>query len=123
MFISDSKSRQLLSLVLHRHKLVLSRQILEEIATIASEPKVRGYLRSRDLADFLRDITSLARVVSTGSRFSVVREDLDDDMILRAAYDGKAVYIVSGDRHLLSLEEFRRARIVNVDEMIRIVKD
>lgn len=123
MFINDSKSRQLLSLVLHRHKLVLSRQILEEIATIASEPKVRGYLRSRDLADFLRDITSLARVVSTRSRFSVVREDLDDDMVLRAAYDGKAVYIVSGDRHLLSLGEFRRARIVNVDEMIRIVKD
>lgn len=51
-----------------------------------------------------------------------MREDLDDDMILRVAYDGKAAYIVSGDKHLLSLGEFRRTRIVTVDEMIRILK-
>lgn len=120
--ISDAKPRQLLSMVLRKQELVLSREILEELAIVASEPKIEGYLRGRDLPDFLRDITSLARIVKTRSRFSVVREDPDDDIILRAAYDGKATYIVSGDKHLLSLGEFRRTRIVTVDEMIRILK-
>lgn len=122
--ITDGKPRKLLSMVLRKHELVLSREILEEIVTMASEPKIKRHLRGHDLVDFLRDITSLARiVVKTKSRFSIIREDPDDDIILRAAYDGKAAYIVSGDRHLLSLGEFRRARIVNVDEMIRILKD
>lgn len=120
--ISDAKPRQLLSMVLRKQELVLSREILEELATVVSEPKIEGYLRGRDLTDFLRDITSLARMVKTRSRFSVVREDPDDDIILRAAYDGKATYIVSGDKHLLSLGKFRRTRIVTVDEMIRILK-
>jgi len=51
------------------------------------------------------------------SKFKVVKEDPDDDIILRTAYDSKADYVVSGDKHLLSLGEFKGIRIVTVDEM------
>jgi len=39
----------------------------------------------------------------------------------RTAYDARASYIVSGDRHLLQLRRFRRTRIVEVEEMLRIL--
>ena len=51
-----------------------------------------------------------------------MKEDPDDDVILRTAYDGKADYIVSGDNHLLSMGEFRGIKILAVDEMLKILK-
>jgi predicted nucleic acid-binding protein len=43
-------------------------------------------------------------------------------MVVRTAFDGKADYIVSGDKHMLSLSTYRGIRIVNVDEMLRLLK-
>jgi len=44
-------------------------------------------------------------------------------MSLATAFDGKADYIVSGDKHLLSLGAFRGIRILNVDEMLTLLKE
>ena len=44
-------------------------------------------------------------------------------MSLTTAFDGKADYIVSGDKHLLSLGAFRGIRILNVDEMLTLLKE
>ena len=43
-------------------------------------------------------------------------------MIVRTAFDGKANYIVLGDKHLLSLGTYRGIRIINVDEMLTLEK-
>jgi putative PIN family toxin of toxin-antitoxin system len=61
-----------------------------------------------------------ARIVQVKSRFKVVKEDPDDDIIVRTAYDGKADYIVSGDKHLLSMKEFKGIRILTVEEMLNV---
>jgi len=55
-------------------------------------------------------------------KFKAVKEDPDEDTIIRVAYDSKSNYIVSGDKHLLSLGEYRGVRIVNVDEMLKMLK-
>ena len=41
-----------------------------------------------------------------------------DDAILRTAFDGKADLIVTGDKHLLGLVEFRGIKIRNVSEAL-----
>jgi len=57
-------------------------------------------------------------VVDVVSKFSVVERDFKDNIVLEAAYDGKADFIVSGDDHLLSLKSFRGIKIVSVKEML-----
>ncbi|HEY4699644.1 MAG TPA: putative toxin-antitoxin system toxin component, PIN family, partial [Nitrososphaerales archaeon] len=52
-------------------------------------------------------------------RFKVVAEDPDDDLVLNTAYSGKAAYIVTGDRHLLALKEFKGIKILTVNEMLQ----
>lgn len=59
-----------------------------------------------------------ATIVQVKYRFKAVKEDPDDDIIVRTAYDGKADYIVSGDRYLLALKEFKGIKILTVDEML-----
>lgn len=43
------------------------------------------------------------------SEFRIVDDDLLDDKFLSLALKGKADYIVSGDRHLLGIFEFKKS--------------
>ena len=120
--IKEGKPRDLLYEILRNHELVISREILEEVAVIANEPRIQKYVEQADIADFLRDLASSGSIVKTRSRFRAVKEDHDDDAILRTAVDGKAGFVVSGDTHLLDFEKFRRIRIVTVASMLEVLR-
>jgi len=120
--IKEGKPRNLLREIISNHTLVISKELLEELAITANEPKILRYVNQQDIADFLRDLSGSAEFVRTRSRFRLVKEDPEDDIVLRTAYDGKASYVASDDRHLLSLKGFRRIRIVTVDQMLKILK-
>ena len=120
--IKEGKPRDLLFEILLNHELITSKEILEEVATIANEPRIRRYVDQEDIADFLRDLASSASIVKINSKFKAVKEDPDDDTILRTAIDGRARLVVSGDTHLLDMKRFRGIRIVSVGEMLQILK-
>lgn len=120
--IKKGKPRTLLlEIIRGKHELILSKEILEEFAKNASHPKIRRYVDEQDVARFLRDIGTAAKIVTIKSKFNVVQEDPSDDIILRTSYDGKANYIVSGDKHLLALGKYGRIKIVGINEMLRIL--
>ena len=56
------------------------------------------------------------------SRLKVVKEDLTDDIFVWTAFDGKADYIVSGDKHLFNLKDFKGVKILTIDKMLRVTK-
>ena len=53
--------------------------------------------------------------------FKEVAKDPDDDVVLNTAYAGKADYIVTGDKHLLILNNFKKTKIVTVNQMLDIL--
>ncbi len=61
---------------------------------------------------------ALAAVVHPASVPPTVRDDPDDDQVLACAIAAQAEIIVSGDRHLLDLKEYRSMRIVRVAEAV-----
>lgn len=94
----------------------MSKAIIEKFLEITEKPKVARYTSQHDITVFLGILEKTAKIVPIKSRFKIVKEDPDDDIIVRTAYDGKADYIVSGDKHLLALKEFKGIRIVTIDE-------
>jgi putative PIN family toxin of toxin-antitoxin system len=102
--------------------LILSKEIISEFVKVMSREKFSRYVNEEDLKVFLQALYETALPVKTKSRFKIVKEDPEDDMVLRTAYDSKADYIVSGDKHLLSLREFKGIRIVSVNEMLKILE-
>ena len=52
---------------------------------------------------------------------AAVCRDPDDNMVLECALAGHAQYIVSGDKDLLELKEFRGVRIVRAAEFLRLL--
>jgi len=99
-----------------RFILALSEEIVSEFVKVIARRKFARYVKEEDVRVFLEALHQTATFTKIKSRFKVVKED-PDDIILRTAYDSKADYVVSGDKHLLSLGEFKGIRIVTVDEM------
>ena len=120
--IKAGKPQQLFFRLAEEKMLILSRQILEEFLEVAEDPRVKKYVKEQETAAFLNSLRDATKIVEVKSKFRAVKEDPDDDVFVNTAYDGKADYIVSGDKHLLSLGEFRKTKIVTVDEMLRILK-
>jgi len=122
--IKAGKPRELIFKIAEgKAQLVLSRSIIEEFIEVAEDPRVRRYVDEDDIINFLKVLGSIAKMVRVRSRFKVVKEDLDDDVTLRTAYDCRADYIISEDRHILSLGEFRGIGILTVDEMLQLLKE
>lgn len=120
--ITTGKPRVLLFKIIEgKARLIISRGILEELAMVAADDKIRLYVKEEEVAEFLRILNDVAEVVRLRSRFKVVKDDPGDDVILRTAFDGEADYIVSGDKHLLSLKEFRDIKILTVDEILSML--
>ena len=63
----------------------------------------------------LTQIAASCKVVTPTQNFRVC-QDPDDDKFISCAVEGKCVYIVSGDKDLLSLEHFHDVEIVTVAE-------
>jgi len=120
--IKTGKPRELFFRLVEGKALILSKSILDEFLEIAEDPRIRKYASEQETTDFLNFLGDGAKIIQVKSKFNAVKADSDDDVILRTAYDGKADYIVSGDKHLLSLGEFRGTKIVTVDEMLKLLK-
>src|SRR4030042_5276059 len=117
--IHDGKPRKLILELLNRHTVILSRQMLAELADVAESDKF--HVTGSQVERFLSIMVRMAKIVPDNALFKEVASDPDDDVVLNAAYTGKADYIVTGDKHLLTLNNFKKTKIVTVNQMLEIL--
>jgi putative PIN family toxin of toxin-antitoxin system len=120
VLMGREKPRELVLELLEKHSVVLSPQMLAELADVLSREKFNE-LKSSQVDRFIAELVRKARVVRVRSRFRVVAADPNDDIVLNTAYSGKAHYVVTGDKHMLALKEFKGIEIVNVAKMLEII--
>jgi len=118
--IDAGKPRKLVLLLLDKHTVILSRQILAELADVVSRDKFS--VTSSQVDRFVSNLVRLSKIVSDNTRFKVLLDDPDDDIVINAAHTGRADFIVTGDRHLLALDHFKKTKIVNVKQMQDILQ-
>lgn len=103
--------------------LVLSDEILKEFVKVMTRKEVRKRFghNTLDVSELERAIRGIAKIVKVESEFKVVEEDPEGDVIVDTAYDRKADYIVSGDKHLLKLRKFKGVHVVSPRVFLAIV--
>ena len=74
------------------------------------------------LDEFLLIMVRRSIVATVMECAEIITEDPDDDVVLATALEGEAGYIVSGDRHLLRLKEFKGIKIVTVGETLELLR-
>jgi putative PIN family toxin of toxin-antitoxin system len=101
-------------------RLVISLDMLAEFEDVISRPKFN--YTEKHVRRILTVVFKVAKIVEPDFTVEVVKEDPDDNKVIEAAIAGKAEYIVTGDRHLLSLEKVENIRIISVKEILRILR-
>ena len=109
------KPRELLDLwQANLFSMLISREILEEYLTVLQEFDLSGSDMKRWENLFMRKTL----VIKPKKTLKVVREDETDNRFLECAVEGKADFLVSGDKHLLKLREHDLIPIVRVTEIL-----
>jgi uncharacterized protein len=93
-----------------RDQLLLSAPILDELLSVLGRKFSRDAEELAHVAVFLSD---LALTVKPRRRLRVVADD-PDNRILECALAGRAEAIVTGDKALLALREFRAIRLITL---------
>jgi len=92
-------------------ELLVSEAIIAEVAEVLRK---KFNWESWQISQVINDIRETATLVIPHQTLSVVKKDEDDNRILECGVEGKAQYIISGDkRHLLSLKQYQGIRILS----------
>jgi len=99
-------------------RLVTSPQILAELAFILKD---KFGWADEDILEAILAVGHHADLVKPRQKITVLDDD-PDNRILECAVEGKADYIVSGDRHLLDLKNYAGIRILRASEAVSKLK-
>jgi len=105
-----------------RIEVFVSEDILKEVARVLEYPKIKRVLESAGVTsrDVLEEILRVSSVVNPKEKLDVVAEDPDDDKFLECAVECGAEYLVSGDKHLLKVGEYRGIKVVPAREFLKM---
>ena len=100
--------------------LVSSLGTISEVIKILKDFKIR--LSDELFDEWIDLIVKNSILVEPGEKLKIVFEDPNDNIFIETAVAGKADYIVTQDKHLLKIKEFRKIKIIAPEEFIKLLK-
>ncbi len=103
--------------------IITSLATIEEAERVLHYPKIKkNYkLTNEDINHILSNLFKYSVFAENLSTLNIIKEDPADNTILATAVSGKADYIISGDAHLLNLNNFRGIEIVTPKRFCEIM--
>lgn len=92
-------------------------ELMEELS---EKLETRLHFSVEQVAETLADYLGFLRVIPIPKALTGICRDPEDNMVLECALESHAHYIVSGDKDLLELKEFRSTRIVRAGEFLNL---
>lgn len=100
-----------------------SAHIVQKLIEVLSRPKFSGRLSNAALNAFLLEYQHYAVRVYPHPGTRGMTDDAEDDLVLGTAVTANADYLVTGDRGLLRIGEYRGVRIVGAAEFLELIHD
>jgi putative PIN family toxin of toxin-antitoxin system len=92
-------------------QLAVSDDILNEISEVLQRKKF-NFMPSIT-RQIISEIEKISEVITPKQSFKAVKRDPADNIIIDCAFEAKADFIITGDKDLLELKEFKNIEIVN----------
>jgi putative PIN family toxin of toxin-antitoxin system len=111
ILIASSVPDRAVKLIRHSGIILISVATIEELQKVMNRPKFDKYVDREIRSEFIAQLTQQSELVDINEPVIACR-DSKDDKFLELAVNGKADYLISGDRDLLVLHPFRGIPII-----------
>ncbi len=105
--------------IVGRHVLIYSPEQLTEFMQVITRPKLKGRILGKHMEELISSLAVNGEVVTVRSVVELCR-DPDDDHFLALCKDGKADFLITGDKDLLVLKTFMKTRIIDPAEFLQL---
>ena len=107
-----SKSMNDIDKLIFTEKIILlfSNELMTEFIDVTSRKKLKPYFTKENITSLIDLIEEYGEIVPVKSKVDICR-DKKDNFLLSLAKDGKADYLITGDKDLLVIENFEKTKI------------
>ena len=102
-------------------ELVISSETIDELSRVLGYERIRTRVTPEEAERFLYLLQTAATIITPQIEVTAVKDDPDDDKFLSLALASDAEYIVSGDKHLLSIKVFRGIPILTPVQFLETI--
>lgn len=100
--------------------LLFSEALMSEFLEVAGRPKLSKYFAENDLEILIGTIKDFSLFINVTSKVKFLK-DAKDDFLLSLAVDGKADFLITGDKELLKVGKYAGTRILSMTEFLKII--
>jgi putative PIN family toxin of toxin-antitoxin system len=101
---------------------VISKETFNELRTVLGYPKFSLTQEERD-SIIENEILPYFEIVEVVKEVKGVCRDPEDDKFISCALSASADWIVSGDKDLFDLKQYKSAKIIKASDFLKMVKD
>ena len=117
-FLISNNFSKLDKILNYKHcTIIFSQELLEEFIEVSSRPKLMKYFGQFALATIVETIEEFAEFIDVTSQIKFLN-DSKDDFLLSLAIDGKADYLITGDKELLEVGKYNGTIIISMTEFL-----
>ena len=101
--------------------LLFSERSFSEFINVVRREKFRKYFSKDDIDELSIKMKNVAKIVQINSVQTQCR-DPKDNFLLELAVDGRADYLITGDKDLLELKTVDKTKIVKIEDFFREIE-
>ncbi len=94
-------------------QLLFSQELLDEFIQVTQRPKFKKFFKQKDVDFLINTLDTHAELVTVTSTITECRDE-KDNFLLALAVDGKAEYLLTGDKDLLELKSIKATKIQTI---------
>ena len=106
-------------------EVIISPEILKEIGQVVFRHKIKkiSFWTEKERYQFIEDLARICILTPGSLELKQAVKHIQDHKFLVAAIEGKADYVVTGDRHLRDLGAYKGIKIVSANEFLQILEN
>jgi putative PIN family toxin of toxin-antitoxin system len=95
-----------------------------EISQVLTYPKLQRIYQATELRreDLIEQVLKTAKFVKVTNKLEVIQEHPADNKFIECALAAKAQYIVSGDKHVLRVDAYKRIKMLNASDFLKLIE-
>ena len=118
----EGKPRRILDSCINKeNQLLESIDLIQEFIKVIARPMF-DFVPRDEKKGFINIVLNNSTIVEPVRKMAIVKDDPADNKVIECAVEGKADYIISGDKHLLKLKKFKNIGIVTSEKFLTLDK-